>query len=54
MLDEARERQVDACRAFMSEPGGDEITSLFSRTKIPSVLGSPGFVDRLEKQLRKI
>jgi len=49
-----REDQHRAYRQFMSEQDSDELNSLFSRKKIPSLLGSKEFVDRLKAKLRDL
>ncbi len=46
--------QVRAYRHFMSEPDSDELNSLFSRKKIPSVLGSKEFIEGLKAKYRNL
>lgn len=45
MLSKARKDQVAAYRAFMAEGDSDELSTLFARRNVPSLLGSAGFVD---------
>ncbi|MDQ7785620.1 MAG: helix-turn-helix domain-containing protein, partial [Desulfomonilaceae bacterium] len=54
VLGKARENQVRAYRQFMSEPDSDELGSLFARERIPSLLGSETFIDRLKVRLRNL
>jgi len=41
-------------RQFMSEPDSDELNSLFSRDRLPSLLGSKGFIDRMKAKFRNL
>jgi hypothetical protein len=46
--------QGRAYRQFMSEPDSDELSSLFSRKRNPSLLGSKEFIDRLKAKFRNL
>ena len=45
MLSRSKRNQVASYRKFMKEPESDELSTLFSRGKHPSLLGSKGFMD---------
>ena len=47
-LGEESGSHVRAYRQFLSESDSDELSSLFSRMRIPSVLGSKDFINRLK------
>ena len=48
LLGEDGEGDRRAYRGFMSGPQSDDLSSVFSRKRIPSVLGSKEFIDRLK------
>jgi len=54
LLGEDGESQGRAYRQFMSEPDSDELSSLFSRKRIPSLLGSRDFIDRMKARFRNL
>ena len=54
MLGEARENQSRAYRQFMSEPDSEDFNSLFAQKRIPSILGSNEFIDRMKAKLRNL
>ena len=54
MMGEDGRNQGRAYRQFMSQPDSDELSSLFSRKRIPSLLGSKEFIDRLKATFRNL
>jgi putative transposase len=54
LLGEEGGNQRRAYRQFMSEPDTDELSSLFSRKRIPSLLGSKEFIDGLKAKFRNL
>jgi len=54
LLGEDGESQGRAYRQFMSEPDSDELNCLFSKKRIPLLLGSRDFIDRLKARFRNL
>jgi hypothetical protein len=54
VLGAERENQGRAYRQFMSEPDSEDLSSLFVQKRIPSLLGSKEFIDRLKAKLHNI
>jgi putative transposase len=53
-LSEDKEKQTAAYRKFMTEAESDELTDLFSRKNLPSLMGSDGFIDWVKVKFRKL
>lgn len=54
LLGEGALNQRRAYRQLMSEPDSDELSSLFSRKRLPSLLGSKEFIDLVKAKLRNL
>ena len=54
MLSGSKEKQIRAYRDFMAEPESDELMNLYSRKKIPPVLGSQGFLDWVKARFQNL
>jgi putative transposase len=54
MLGEEGGSHGRAYRQFMAEPDSEELSSLFARKRIPSLLGSKEFIDGLKAKVRNL
>ncbi|MFH1117622.1 MAG: transposase, partial [Pseudomonadota bacterium] len=54
MLGEEGGSHGRAYRQFMAEPDSEELSSLFARKRIPSLLGSKEFIDRMKAKVRNL
>jgi len=52
MLCEDKEKQAAAYRDYMAEPESEELVGFFSPRKVPSLLGSEGFIDWVKVNFR--